>query len=298
MNRRSNIQWLLMISLIVLITIFSLSSFPHASADNWALVCTDSNDFPDPNLKAVYYKVDDGILYFKVTFYGDISSINDFDVGILVDVDKNVNTGFDVDMYPGADTNLGAEYLIITGWEVPWVLPGFNSVMVRNSSSSSWDTGNPITPDYYRLDTDKNMFVIGYKLSKFSRIGDSVKVATLDVTPSGWDYCPDSGNILLYLRPYILDVSGVSSRGLATLTLTKDSGMLKVYPYLGLNSKTYFQFDLKVVSITETGSFTYINVLINYNANKYQNWVPAKIIVDKRSGMVYLFGPINMMCHL
>ena len=274
-----------------------------ASADSWHLMSTDADEFPGPDLKAAYYKVENGILYFKVTFHGSISSINDFDVGILVDVDLNPSTGFDVDgsWYSGANTGLGAEYLILVGWEASWLF-GYDGLMFRNYGNYGWDGSNPIAPDYVKIDYNQNMFVIGFKLSKFGGLGSSAKVSVLDVGPifqwwDVWDWCPDSGNVLIRIGG-LLSVFGTTSSGLAYLTISGDSGLLKIYAYPPLDDGVSYKYKLKVVSITETDEWMYIDILINYDITGGDNWLPARIVVDKINGIVYLFGPINLVGYL
>lgn len=281
---------------------FLPSILSTASANNWILISYDYNDFNEPNLRAVYYKVERGILFFKVTFHNNISTIDDFDVGIFLDVDKNPNTGFDVDhTYPGASTGIGAEYVIVIGWEAYFY--SSYAVMWRNIGTSNWDIDNQVYPDYINVDFSKNMFVVGYKLHKITGLKDSARVAVTDVGPNYlpwrvWDWCPDTGNVLIKIKSTLLSVFGTSTKGLAFLTIAGDSGRLKIYTYPSLDDGISYNFKLKVVSVSETDEWMTIDILINYDMGGGDNWLPARIIVDKLNGIVYLFGPVNMIGYL
>jgi len=170
---------------------------PAPSSHGWRLVATDPDEGNTPDIAAVYYKVENGILYFKVEYYRDYSSINGIDTGIFIDVDSNQSTGYYVDSYPNANTGLGAEYVLVIGWESE-DFTGAPASLWRNSSSSSWDLAHAAPADYYSVPDSGNTVVAGIYLYRLAGAGSTVKVAVADV-PSNWDWCPDSGNVSITL---------------------------------------------------------------------------------------------------
>ncbi len=300
-----NIHLILVVSISALLLLSpALSS---VSADRWILLATDGDDAPGPNIKALYYKVENGILYFKVLVYGEVTSIKNLPwVSIFLDVDCDPSTGHNIDGHwlVEGNTGVGAEYFITAGW-LPYLF-GDEAVMIRSVGTTEWDFSHPVSPDYFNVDYSNNFFVIGFKLSKFSGLKDRARVVVFsiahpeywDKSEVVWDWCPDSGNVLIKIGSVFLNVSGNSSGGLVFLTLNGNSGFLRIYVFTGPGTKLSYQYKLKVLSVTETGEWMYIDILINYDISGGDNWLPAKIVVDKMNGIVYMYGPINMIGYL
>ena len=302
-----NVNYRLILIAAVSVLLLLPPILSSVSADRWTLLTTDADDAPGPNIKAVYYKVENGILYFKVLIYGEVTSIIDFPwVSIFLDADCDPATGYNIDGHwlVRGNTGVGAEYFITTGW-LPYI-SGCEAVMIRSVDTTHWDFSHPVSPDYFNIDYSKNLFIIGFKLSKFSGLKDRARVVVFSIAPPKywgesriiWDWCPDSGNVLIKTSTILLSVSGVSTGGLASLTLNENTGSLKIYIFTGASNRVFYKYKLKVLSVTDTDGLMYIDILINYNINGGDNWLPAKIAVDKINGVVYLFGPVNMIAYL
>ena len=78
---------------LIPITFIVLASFPvsDVKADDWILLGTDPNEGTLYNTKAVYYKIENGILYSKIGLYKGYSMWI-LDLHIRVGVDCNINT--------------------------------------------------------------------------------------------------------------------------------------------------------------------------------------------------------------
>ncbi len=283
-----------------------LSNIPKVYSANgnsgqWQLIATDPVDHGYLDIKAVYYKVENNILFFKWEVYNAFSSWTDFDIGVIIDVDNNVNTGFDVDnsWYPNVNSDIGGEYLIIVGWEAYWYLNS-PAVMFANSGTTGWETYSPIQVDNYSFDTASRTIVIGIKLSKFSGIEGTVSVFALEVAGNNWDYCPNVGNIEISVGDTLMKFTGVSTDGIAFLSIDSEKGKLKVFSYPSLEGFTpqIIEYDIKVISITRLSGSTIIEAKINYSSGQGDNWLPMKIFIDHTNGRIYVFGPIVMTGNL
>lgn len=183
---------------ILFVFFLAMLSTPSITAEKWILICSDPDEGAGCNLKEVYYKVSHGTIYFKVVYYRPINDVGkDIDTAVLLDVDENINTGYYVDNYPNASTGLGAEYLIVIGNQSLYVSP-WPTIMVRANSSTSWDIDNLLPPDYYDIPVPGTVATVGYSLSKLGNLGSEIKVSIGDVF-SEWDWCPDSGNVTIYV---------------------------------------------------------------------------------------------------
>lgn len=191
------------LSILTIILLMAYTVQCTAGGDGgWTLLATDPDEGSGVNIKAVYYKVSNGLLYFKIVYYRNWSSIEDLDTGLLIDVDLNYSTGYDVDTYPNANTGLGAEYLIVIGVEAQ-VISSKLTCMVKAGGRTEWNISYPIPPDYYDIPTPGNEAIVAYSLDKFEGAYGVMKIALTDAA-SNWDWCPDSGNLIVYLHPTIV----------------------------------------------------------------------------------------------
>ncbi len=284
------------IALIVLCVILfniSLISVAHAQTTDsgWILLGTDPDEGLTFDLKEIYYKVDGNLLYIKVVFYRPYYSLRLFDIHIYLDVDDNTDTGVYF-----AKSGIGADYALFIGNDAYYRGYGTLSFMVKYTGRS-WDFTNIIYADYEYYAFPSDTTIVCYDLSQLEGVGNKIRAWFIDTSNYPiYDYFPDSGNIVINLLPEkLLEVSGISTGGFASLSLQKDSGTLKITPFPWLGIKNPYEFNIIVLSVTRSETYMIIDIQINYNIQGWDNWLPAKIIVDYINGKIYLIGPINMI---
>ncbi|MEM3566265.1 MAG: S8 family serine peptidase [Candidatus Bathyarchaeia archaeon] len=114
------------------------------SETKWILLEEDPDEGYGCNLKATYGQTSSSIMYFKVEYHRNWTTIEEINTGILIDADQNPATGLPDGTYPFQDTGIGADYLIIVGWEA-------TEMWKWNSSIGFWDIYNPIPLAYLEL---------------------------------------------------------------------------------------------------------------------------------------------------
>ena len=151
---------------------------------DFILLATDPDEGVGLNLKAISGLLYSGILWFAVEFYRDWATIEDYNVGIFIDTDQDPTTGCPDGTYPGQNTGIGADYLILVGYEGCMILrwdPGLGD----------FDWYNPIP--LAGLDAlSFHEFVVGVYPSDIGnpKVLDG---AVCDV-PSDFDWMPDAGH--------------------------------------------------------------------------------------------------------
>jgi thermitase len=163
------------------------------SETNWMLLETDPDEGIGTNLKSIYGQVCSNIIYFKVEYHRNWTTINDIDTAIFIDADQNVDTGLPDRTYPGQDTGIGADYLIIVGWEA-------TEMWKWDPITEMWDISNPISLAYLEVPENSNVFVVGVFFADVETSG-IVDCAVVDVM-SNWDWMPDSGYFTWILIRY------------------------------------------------------------------------------------------------
>jgi len=159
---------------------------------NWVLLATDPDEGVGNNLKTIYGQLYSGVVYFQVEFYRTWTTINDIDAGIFMDADQNLGTGLPDGYYPGQNTGIGADYLIIVGYEAP-------AMFKWDPISGSFDWTNPIPLAYLDAPDYTNVFVVGVYLADVQTTG-VIDGAVSDI-PSDWDWMPDTGHFTFTLNP-------------------------------------------------------------------------------------------------
>ena len=154
------------------------------SETNWMLLETDPDEGIGTNLKSIYGQVCSNIIYFKVAYHRNWTTINDIDTGIFIDADQDASTGLPDRTYPDQDTGIGADYLIIVGWEA-------TEMWKWDPITEMWDLKNPISLAYLEVPENSNVFVVGVFFADVETSG-IVDCAVSDVM-SNWDWMPDSG---------------------------------------------------------------------------------------------------------
>jgi thermitase len=160
---------------------------------NWILLATDPDEGVGTSLKAIYGQLYSDIIYFKVEHYRPWTTINDIDTAIFIDADQDPSTGLPDGFYPGQNTGIGADYVIVVGWQA-------TKMWRWDPVAGMWDTRNPISLAYLEAPENSNAFVVGVFFDNVEtpRIIDC---AVADVQ-SNWDWMPDAGYFTLILIRY------------------------------------------------------------------------------------------------
>ncbi|RLI85748.1 MAG: hypothetical protein DRP01_05585 [Archaeoglobales archaeon] len=169
------------------------------------------------DIKEVWVMSDGENIYFKIIFYepwiGDPH--DDIDVGILIDSDRDANTGMNdsTSWYPCGVNGIGADYLAIIGVE--------GDLLWRwNSSNLIWENYAQFT--YLDLKNDTNQFVVGISLSDIGN-PKTMNIVIVNVDYAGnlyWDYVPDCGEGYLTYSPQKVKVPVLNPLGLTILTIS------------------------------------------------------------------------------
>ncbi len=151
----------------------------------WILLATDPDEGVGTNLKSIYYIFLEGAIVFLVEHYRNWSTIDDVDDGILIDTDRDSTTGFPDGTYPGQNTGIGADYLILVGYEGCMILRW-------DPDLGNFDWGNPIPLAGWQVPENSNLLWVALYASD---IGNPPIIygAVCDVL-SDWDWKPDTGH--------------------------------------------------------------------------------------------------------
>jgi thermitase len=160
---------------------------------NWILLATDPDEGVGTSLKAIYGQLYSDIIYFKVEHYRPWTTINDIDTAIFIDADQDPSTGLPDGFYPGQNTGIGADYVIVVGLQA-------TKMWKWDPIAEGWDIGNPISLAYLDAPDGSNVFVVGVYLASVET-GGILDCAVGDVV-SGWDWMPDAGYFTWILIRY------------------------------------------------------------------------------------------------
>lgn len=231
---------------------------------NWMLLATDLDEGMGTNLKSIYGQVYSDIIYFKVEYYRLWTTINDIDTAIFIDADQNASTGLPDGTYPGQDTGIGADYVIVVGWEA-------TEMWKWDPIAGMWDTRNPITLAYLEAPENSNAFVVGVFFASVETAG-IIDCAVADI-PSNWDWMPNSGYFTWILIHYEHELA-VLLETPQYLQPEENSLLNATVCNLGLNNGTNVEIHL-LINGTEVASET-LDELVNgtcYTIN--YSWTPT-----------------------
>ncbi|MCJ7431161.1 hypothetical protein MUO83_08145 [Candidatus Bathyarchaeota archaeon] len=231
---------------------------------NWILLATDPDESAGTNLKSVYGQVYSDTIYFKVECHRPWTTINDIDTAIFIDADQNVDTGLPDGFYPGQDTGIGADYVIVVGWEA-------TEMWKWDPIAEMWDLDNPISLAYLDAPEDSNVFVVGVFFADMETTG-IIDCAVADI-PSTWDWMPDSGHFTLVVIRYEHELA-VLLETPQYLQPEENSLLNATVCNLGLNNETNVEIHL-LINGTEVASET-LDELVNgtcYTIN--YSWTPT-----------------------
>jgi thermitase len=158
---------------------------------NWILLATDPDEGVGTSLKAIYGQLYSDIIYFKVEHHRPWTTINDINTAIFIDADQDPSTGLPDGTYPDQNTGIGADYLIVVGWEA-------TEMLTWDPINGWWDLGNPISLAYLYAPDGSNVFVVGVFLADVETAG-TIDCAIADI-PSDWDWMPDTGYFTWFIE--------------------------------------------------------------------------------------------------
>jgi len=203
-------------------------------------------------------------IFFKVEYYRFWTTIQDIDTAVLIDADQNASTGLPDGAYPSQYTGIGADYLIVVGWEA-------TEMWKWDPIAHSWDLANPIYLAYLDAPEDSNVFVVGVFLADVETTG-VIDCAVADV-PSNWDWMPNTGHFTWIVIRY--DHELAVSLDTPQYLQPEESSLLNATVYnRGLNSETDVEIQL-FINGTEVASET-LDELVNgtsYTIN--YSWTPT-----------------------
>ena len=245
------------------------------SEANFTQVASDPDEGDGVGLKAGYTEQVNGITYFKVDFYRPYSSLDDFDSAIMIDADRNPNTGFPGNgYYPGQNSNLGIDFMVIAGAEGP--------VVWQYDSSRFFDEEILSSVTYFDAPIDSSYFIIGVNITAL-KTNPNFDLVFCDA-PSDWDWMPNEGYVpfIANNNPHELAVTlygreNFASRGRApqamTLTAPETKNLrAKVFNF-GQNDETGINFQLLINGVI-VNSTTLPSLARGTSAEVTYAWTP------------------------
>lgn len=178
------------------------------SEENWRLLATDNDEGFGCNLKAIYGQAYPDVIFFKVEYHRSWETISDVDTAIFVDADQDPSTGLPDGFYPMQNTGLGADYLIVVGWEA-------TEMWRWNPETRRWDIANSFPLAYLEAPDDSSMFVVAVFFAQIETSG-IIDCAVSDVA-SKWDWMPDAGHFTWMPLQYDHDLAVILKTPLFTL---------------------------------------------------------------------------------
>jgi thermitase len=182
---------------------YTVVSSPNEA--NWTKIASHQ-DHGSPyvpyNVKAVYSQLQSDVVFFKVAYYRPWSNaFEDINTGIMVDVDQNISTGAPQGYYPFQSDYIGADFLILVGYEG-------NEVWQWDSANRRFDYDNPFNLIYLDAPDDSDTFVVGIDADTLQTTG-TMDCSLSDVTPffydgqwwATWDWVPETGYFPFVAQP-------------------------------------------------------------------------------------------------
>ncbi|UCG45532.1 MAG: hypothetical protein JSV58_01760, partial [Candidatus Bathyarchaeota archaeon] len=191
----------------------SVSIFAESPpAEDWIFLADDPDEGLGTDLKSIWWQLHMEIMYFKIEHHRNWTTIDEINTGILIDADRNRDTGMPDEIYPFQDTGIGTDYLIIVGYEEL-------GMWKWNPFLEGFDTKNPISLAYLDAPDNSSMFEVGVYLADVHMNG-VIDCAVADV-PSHWDWMPDVGHFTIQL----LEVTIYTDKSLYTPSETMLLGL-------------------------------------------------------------------------
>lgn len=220
---------------------------PPPPPGNWSLLATDPDEGNGTSLKAIYGQLYSDVIYFKVEHYRPWTIFTDIDTGILIDADQNASTGLPDGFYSGQNTSIGADYLIIVGFEG-------TSMWWWDPIAGFWNLSNPIPLAYIDAPSNSSVYVAGVYQTDVITAG-ALDIAVADI-PSAWDWMPDTGHFTLNLFGVCYDYT------LSTWITPPATGDWVVNTVVECNSTVITQNG----NLTIDGSLSFNNVTLRMNS--------------------------------
>lgn len=206
-------------AIVILVLLFafvpSVKSAVGTSApsdQNWKLIGADGRNKcwsgkPCSDLKAIYGKVENKIVYFKVETYKKWSSLKDVDFRIFIDPDADEGSGDRADFYGLPDPQMGADGVIIVGnedWPRQNIFTEFwryNDIFMEFLYTFSLA--------YLDFKENSNQFVVGIYYDDLAKavpgsvmgpVKNTIHLGIVD-TLSDWDWIPNKHYLSFDLGP-------------------------------------------------------------------------------------------------
>ncbi len=125
------------------------------SAESWTQIASYIDYNYSCNMKAAYSQLQDDVVYFKMNYYHNWSSVTqDINTGIMIDVDRNISTGMPQEYYPGQNDFIGSDFMILVGNEG-------TEIWRWDYDTRRWGISNPINILYLYAPNNSATFVVG-----------------------------------------------------------------------------------------------------------------------------------------
>lgn len=210
-------KFLKTVVILVLLFIFvpsakSASGVNTPSDQNWKLIGTDNrnkcqSNKPCSDLKAIYGKVENHIIYFKVVTFKNWSSLKNVDFRIFIDPDTDEGSGDRANFYGLPDPQMGADGVIIIGNE-NWPNQNIITEFWRyNDFFMEFLYTFPLA--YLDFPENSNQFVVGIYYDDMARavpgsvmgpVKNTIHLGIVD-TLSDWDWIPNRHYLSFDLGP-------------------------------------------------------------------------------------------------
>jgi len=235
------------------------------SETKWMLLEEDPDEGYGCNLKAIYSQTSSAIVYFKVEYYRNWMTIEDIDTGILIDADQDPTTGLPDRTYPYQDTGIGADYLIVVGFEAA-------EMWKWDPVYEQWDTSNPIPLAYLEAPENSSWFIVGVFSVDIETRG-LIDCAVADVM-SNWDWMPNHGHFTWQVIQYEHDLAVLLETPM--FLLPEETSLLNVTVYnLGLHNESNVEIQLIINgSIVKTEIVTELVNGTSFTMN--YSWTPTE----------------------
>jgi len=232
--------------------------------EGWILLATDPNEGVGTNLKAIYSQLYSNIMYFKVEHHWPWATISDIDTGIFIDADRDLSTGLPDGSYPGQNTGIGADYLIVVGWEA-------NEMWKWDPNAGFWNFSNPISLAYLDAPDSSDVFVVGVFLTDVETAG--ILDCVLSDILSDWDWMPDTGHLTWLLIRYEHDLA-VFLETPQHLHPDENSLVNATVYNVGLNNETNVELQL-LINYTIVGNAAIPELLSGMSHMIDYYWIPT-----------------------
>jgi hypothetical protein len=238
---------------------------PPPSETKWILLEEDPDEGIGCNLKAIYGQASSAVIYFKVEYHRNWITIEDINTGIFLDADQDPATGLPDGYYPYQDTDMGADYVIVVGWEA-------TEMWKWDPVYGWWDLSNPIPLAYLEAPENSNWFIVGIFSADIETSG-LIECAVAD-TMSYWDWMPNHGHFTWLVIQYEHDLGVLLDA--PRYLLPRETSLLNVTVYnLGLHNESNVEIQL-IINGSIVKTETIIELVNGTSFTMNYSWTPTE----------------------